>query len=333
MSDTLMRQWSMLRFVPRHPKKMSTLDMQNSLANVGFKISQRSIQRDLMTLSDIFPLVCDERSKPYGWSWMHDGEVMDIPGMDAHTALAFWLAEQHLEPLLPKPTEKRMRPHFKAAANVLDSIPANKGAPAWRNKVRVLQRGPKLVPPVVSELIQNAVYDALLLNQCIRITYSARNSHESGVKEYEANPLGLVLKDGVTYLVCSLWNYDDIRYLPLHRMKSAEIIDKPSSMPEGFDLDEYIATGVFGYMQGDNIKLKARFLDGAAFHLNERPLSDDQKLVEQSDGSVLVTATVRDNAELIWWFLGFGGHVEVLSPKKVREELTSHAKAMYQIYS
>ncbi|MDQ6970326.1 MAG: hypothetical protein Q9M16_07445 [Mariprofundus sp.] len=32
-----------------------------------------------MAFSDIFPLVCDDRSKPYGWSWMADGSVMDIP--------------------------------------------------------------------------------------------------------------------------------------------------------------------------------------------------------------------------------------------------------------
>jgi len=103
---------------------------------------------------------------------MIDTTVMDIPGMDAHTALAFWLAGEHLEPLLPKTTLSQMQPHFKTAARVLDNIPTDKGAPAWRGKVRVLHRGPKLKAPDMDADVQNQVYDALLRNHCLAVAYS-----------------------------------------------------------------------------------------------------------------------------------------------------------------
>jgi len=182
MSDTLMRQWQMLRLVPRHPGKISTAELKQRLADEGFDTTQRTIQRDLMTLSDIYPLTCDDRNRPFGWSWMAEADVMDIPGMDSHTALAFWLASQHLEPLLPKTTVRQLQPHFKTAAHVLDSISTDKGAPAWRNKVRVLHRGPKLKTPAIASDVQSQIYDALLRNRCLTITYSPR--WQEGKKEY-----------------------------------------------------------------------------------------------------------------------------------------------------
>ncbi len=185
MSDTLMRQWQMLRLIPRHPVKISTADLIQRLSDEGFETTQRTIQRDLVRLSEIYPLACDERSKPFGWSWMREADIMDIPGMDSHTALAFWLAEQHLEPLLPIATVHQLQPHFKTAAHVLDNIPTDKGAPAWRGKVRVLQRGPNLKSPVISTDVQNQVYDALLRNRCLTITYSPR--WQEGNKDYELN--------------------------------------------------------------------------------------------------------------------------------------------------
>jgi len=331
VSDTLMRQWQMLRLVPRHPSKIATSELILRLADEGFKTTQRTIQRDLVRLSSIYPLECDERNKPYGWSWMLDANVMDIPGMDSHTALAFWLASQHLEPLLPNTTVRQLQPHFKTAARVLDSIPTDKGVPAWRNKVRVLHRGPKLKAPAIADDVQNQVYDALLRNRRIAITYNPRG--QNGEKEYEINPLGLVLKDGITYLVCSMWDYPDIRLLTLHRMLEAQALDKPANIPDGFNLDAYIASGELDFAVGGMIKLKVLFARDAAFHLDERPLSDDQTIAEQEDGRMLVTATVQDTSELRWWLLGFGDQVEVLKPAKSRKYFTEIASKMASHYS
>jgi len=331
MSDTLMRQWQMLRLIPRYPVKISTAELKQRLTDEGFETTQRTLQRDLMRLSSIYPLECDDRSKPFGWSWMREADVMDIPGMDSHTALAFWLAGEHLVPLLPKTTLHRLQPHFRTAVHVLDMIASDKGAPAWRNKVRVLHRGPKLKSPIVDDDMEHRVYDALLRNRRLAITYAPR--WKEGKKEYEINPLGLVLKDGITYLVCSMWDYPDIRLLTLHRMLQAQGLDKPASIPDGFNLDGYIASGELDFAVGGTIKLKAVFSKDAAFHLDERPLSDDQKIERQEDDRMLVTATVQDTSELRWWLMGFGDQVEVLEPQDLREEFQGIISRMAAKYA
>jgi len=330
MSDTLMRQWQMLRLIPRHPLKIATANLKQKLADEGFETTQRTIQRDLVRLSTIYPLASDEEGKPFGWSWMADADVMDIPGMDSHTALAFWMAGEHLEPMLPKTTLRQLRPHFRTAGQVLDNIATDKGAPAWRDKVRVLHRGPKLQAPAIDADVQNQVYDALLRNRRLVVTYVPRG--QQGGKEYELNPLGLVFKDGITYLVCSMWDYPDIRLLTLHRMQESQVLDKPASIPDGFSLDAYIASGELHFSVGGTVQLKALFSADSAFHLDERPLSEDQTISEQTDGRMLVTATVQDTSELRWWLLGFGDRVEVLEPSALRNifvEIVSNMSGAY----
>lgn len=126
----------------------------------------------------------------------------------------------------------------------------------------------------------------------------------------------------------------DVRTLHLHRIQSAERLDKAVTVPEGFNLDDYIASGAFGYREGDSIiRLKAIFEKDATIHLEETPLSDDQQLTEQTDGNVLVEAAVADTGQLRWWLLGFGGRIEVLEPQKLREELKGHAERMATRYA
>ncbi|MBL4759446.1 MAG: WYL domain-containing protein [Mariprofundaceae bacterium] len=330
MNDTLMRQWDMMQMIPRQPSKVSTTQLVQDLAAEGFNVGTRTIQRDLIKLSTTFPLVCDNRDKPYGWSWLKDSQVMNIPGMGTHAALAFYLAKKHLEIMLPKETSHHLKPHFDMAGKILDAMPSDAGAPAWRDKIRVHRRGQFLTPPAIQAEVQEQVYEALLLNRKIKVSYCGRNDTEE--KEQEVNPLGIVLKDGLIYLVCSYWDYSDIRLMTLHRMSAAQRMDIPSKVPEGFNLDAYIASGEMDFSVGDEIHLKARISENMAVHLQERPLHTTQIISEIDDEQILLDVTVQDTNELRWWLLGFGDQVEILKPDNLREHFRSIAENMAKSY-
>jgi len=289
------------------------------LADAGFEVTRRTLQRDLAKLAGIYPLVCDERNKPFGWSWSADAAFLDVPSMDSHTALTLWMANQHLKSLLPTTTLKKLQPHMDAATEVLNRIETNHGAPAWRSKVRILPQGQELRSVQIDDGVQQQVYEGLLRNRKLLVNYKPRN--EASSKEYALNPLGLVLKGGITYLVCSIKTYSDIRLLTLHRISKASVLDQPLSIPDGFDLDVYIQSGEFGFRLKGTIAFKALFSKAAALHLSERPLSDGQTMTAQDDGRVLITANIQDTSELHWWLLGFGSQVEVLQPKYIRNEI------------
>lgn len=331
MSDAVLRQWSILRALPRYPRKVTAKLIADRLRHDGFEVTKRTIERDLEKLSTLWPIHSDQQSRPYGWSWSRDAAIADIPGMDLPTALAFQLARQYLSPLLPPTSLACLQPHFDRAARVLWEASAPK-LRSWPDKVRIIGHGPALLPPETAPGIHDRVLQALFENKRLEARYTPRDSGEE--RDYVINPLGAVFRQSVVYLVATLWSYDDIKQLALHRFSAVEVTDTPARRPRGFDLDDYIRQGAFGYPASlDTIKLKVLFDAGTAHHLYETPLSTDQSLAPRDDGRVELTASVSDTEDLRWWLLGFGAGAEVKSPAKLRRELARSVKQMNELYS
>src|SRR5690606_1268676 len=75
MSNTILRQWLVLRMLPRAPRRIDTGAIETRLRERGIEVHRRTIQRDLLDLAEVFPIVADERAKPYGWRWSEDAEL------------------------------------------------------------------------------------------------------------------------------------------------------------------------------------------------------------------------------------------------------------------
>lgn len=329
--ETILRQWSMLRRIPRHPGSVGTRELKDKLEQEGFLIDVRTIQRDLEKLSGLFPLSCETRGKANRWFWMEEATVMDLPGMEPATAVAFRLAEEYLAPLLPNATIKHLEPHFRRAREILKPERGTRLA-VWPDKVQVIAGGPALTPPSVKPEVQEAVYRALLEDRQLVCTYRSKDAVQP--KSYPINPLGLVFRDGVVYLVGTAKDYAEVRHFALHRMEAAMMLETPCRRPPGFNFQTYVkAEQLFAYpLSRGPIDLELAFDKGAAVHLTERLLSKDQRVTQNNDGRVMVRATVKDTLELRWWLLGFGDKVEVLAPQALRHEFSAIARRMAHRY-
>lgn len=329
--DTLYRHWLILRMIPRYPQKIDGATIETRLREEGFaKTTRRTIQRDLEKLSEMFPIGSDERSKPYGWYWQKDASAFDMPGMDPATALTFFFAERFLARLFPRTTMNTLQPYLTNSRQVLDKLTEN-NLRKWPDKVRIISRGQPLGTPEVKAEVAEVVYEALLQERRFRATYRRRGDKDS--REYVINPLGLVIQEQLTYLVASFWDYDDPVLLLLHRMESAQLMNEPCHVPEDFDLQEYLDSGELQFPEGEKpIKLAALFDSYAGAHLLETPLSENPSVKEQKDGRLLIKATVADTAQLRWWLLGFGDKVEVVGPKRLRDEFSRIAGKMAGLY-
>lgn len=335
MSETLVRQWMMLKMLPRAPRRIDTGSIQDHLRTEGFEVSLRTIQRDLQSLSVVFPLECDERDKPFGWYWMRDAESYDLPGMDSQTALTFRLVEDFLANLLPRHTLNHLTPHFKKANNVLDNL-QRKNLKDWLKKVYIVPRGQPLTPTEVSDTVLDVVYEAMLEDKQFHAVYHPRRYKSEGKKEtveYNVSPLGLVFRNAVICLVCTINEYQDIRQLALQRVGEATLLDDPVKPSDDFDLEEYVQQGKFGVTLSESkIKIDLLFQKDAAIHLSETPIDKSQKLKEK-DGKVRVKATIPNTQELRWWILGFGNNVEVIGPPDLRQEIQQIISDMHTIYN
>lgn len=328
--DTLLRQWSLLQRVPGYPTKTTAAALTTALKEEGFAISKRSVERDLQLLSDRFPLLCDDRSRPHGWSWKRDARPLRVPGLQMHEAVLFKLAQQHLAALLPSSLQGPLAAYFDMADQRLRDAQAGRGPAAWPARVRVVPPTQPLLAPQVVDAVFRGVTTALLDGVRLQARYRARGAPR--VSEYPLNPLGLVQRGPATYLVATIRDHDDPTLFALHRFKSAAPLDEPTRAVPGFNLDAYIAGGALGFEQSANpLRLVARFDRYVAEHLRETPLSADQKMADDGD-RVRLTATVADTSQLRWWLLGFADQVEVLAPKALRAELAKKTAAAARRY-
>lgn len=326
--SALLRQLSMLRLIPRAPRKISTKDLQQKLAQEGYDINVRTIQRDLLALSGPFPLTNDE-CVPAGWYWMHDAPIWDLPGMDLHAALAFHMAGELLRPIFPQISLNRLQPHFNQAAAVLRNAGKESGPSAWTGRVSVAHRGQVLQPPVVLPEVQATIETALLENRWVRVEYVSHQQTEP--RAMHLNPLGLVFRDDVFYLVATAWEYTEFRHYALHRMRAATLLDRERSVPPGFDLEAYVRRS-FQYPLADKpINLKLWISNSVAKFVQDMPLHPEQQLQPAEDGMIL-SATVEDSRQLRWWLLGVGDEVEVLAPENLRAHFAKMIDNLQQRY-
>ncbi len=329
MSDAWLRQWLLLRNIPRHPRRVDARGLMRTLAAEGVEVSLRTIQRDVIALSRVFPLESDE-AKPQGWSWSRSASQFDVPGMDPSTALAFCLARAHLDRVLPAGAVEQLRPWFDSAGRVLST--ESTALADWARKIRVVAPMPDRVVPEASPEVRDCVYDGLLLGRQIEVSYGAI-TRDLEPRTYPVHPLGLVVRDQAVYLVCTVKTYDDARFLALHRIREARLLDKRARVPKDFDLDAMVEREL-GIRMGDGmIRLELRVRGLVRRQLEEAPLGKDQKIEGIDDTWVQVSATVRDTVLLRNWIRALGADAAVVLPVEMAEEMRRNAEEVGRIYA
>jgi predicted DNA-binding transcriptional regulator YafY len=324
MITTALRLIELLRLIPRRLPGATASELVVALKLGGWRVHLRTVQRDLQELSVRYPLIA--AGKPMRWHWAPSAKAIQLPGVDITGATIWALIELHLRPLLPPALVDELTPQFDAASDVLKQAG---GRRSWVKRIARISSGYPLLPPPIDPQIYRLVADCVAQRQCFRATYRGR--YETEFKTFDVNPLGLVVRDQVIYLVASLWDYETPIQLAIHRFQAVEPLDKSAIDVSGFDLQSY-ANSAFGYPVGTTIKLKVRFSEEAGFHLTEALLATDQR-IKRGNGSYEISATVADTLQLRWWLLGFGDGVEVLGPARLRAELAAHAKGMSKSYA
>ena len=329
MNDTLMRQWAMLRLIPRHPRRIDTPTIHNHLIGQGMTVSLRTVQRDLNSLATTFPLDFDE-SKPQGWCWQEGASQLEIPSMDAHAALTFNLVEQYMQNMLPRSTWNQMAPWFNAAEGVANSQVSS--VSKWRDKLRVIPHTLNKVPAPIDPVIQATIYNGLLNEKQIQVTYRAISSGVEA-KTYPIHPLGLVVMEQVVYLVCTVKDYQDARFLALHRIDNADLLDAPIVRPTAFDIDEFILRE-FGIRIGkEPFSLVLRVRGVLTKYLAETPVSTSQIMTPIDDEWTRIEAVIQDTVQLRNWIRSLGPDALIEQPQFLQQEFQREYESLLSQYN
>lgn len=294
-----------LRRIPRR-RKITANEIHQQLADAGIERSMRSVQRQLESLSMQFDIERDDRSKPYGYRWLANSQGLSVISLTPQESLLLRLAEDHLQNLLPHKVMRSMEGFFIQARQNLNEEENAKLERQWPKKIRVVSTSQPLLPPKMADGVFETVSEALYTNHWLNLEYKNMNGKRSEIK---VMPLGMVQQGQRLYLVCRFDGYDNERNLALHRIISAEISISNFERPKSFNLKDYDEDGRFGFGEGEKITLSFTITAEAGSHLYETPLSKDQKITENPDGTLNIKATVVDSQMLEWWLRGFGEDV------------------------
>jgi len=328
MPEPTLRHIKMLELIPRRRPGLTASELKIRLAERDFEIDLRTVQRDLNYLSSRYAIL-SEGERPQRWFWAPDAMALSLPAQDAHSALMWRLIEEHLRPLLPRAIQRDAEPQFAAARAYLKSLGEGKVA-CWKERVRVIPRAFQLQVPDIPVEVMAAIQDALFQGCQLQVKYRSRGARES--RSWRTHPLGLVMREGILYILATIEDYTDLRQLVAHRIVTATIVDEPVQEPERFDLDAYIAAGGFSYVETGQIRLKIRVDAYAAEHILESPIAPDQKSKTLPEGRIEFTATVVDTKQLRWWLTGFSDALEVVEPLELRRAMAEQANAVAEIY-
>lgn len=334
------RRLDLLDFIPRYPRKVSSRHLLDLLEGNGHEnLTMRTIQRDLEAIEKLglFGLEVDKRSKPFGWSINLNWKKLNISLMDANSALAFATLNQVADTLLPDSTLTDLKPYFDKAQTII----ANEQSPLishWKNSVALISTpSPVIVPPTepdVLKQIKQAIFHKKQISAELR-RYLITNQKPIWKHYSQINPLGLIQKDNVTTLVCTIGSFHQKVYkLPLAYIKNVELKTQAVVEPEHFDF-EHIKQSYHKTNSSNNvIKLEMFVKKTSYLVLSNGKLSDDQSLTETDDPEQLkLSATVSDSPQLRAFLRGLGNNIEVLAPNTLRSYFKDLALAYIQKYA
>jgi predicted DNA-binding transcriptional regulator YafY len=237
---------------------------------------------------------------------------MGIPGPAAELGLGAVLAAAQLKLLAALPPELRSRAGRIGERFHLD-------APGWFHDA---ERPPHLA----------AIADAVWNQRSLRVRYRRWGGEVSRTLE----PLGVVLKGGVWYLVARASG--QIRTYRVSRILDLETLDERFERPEGFDLADYweswsqrFETSV--YRSEAVVRLSPRalrllFLLGP---VATRAASENAGPPDQ-DGWTQVVLSIESVEHAHVELLRLGVGAEVVAPQALRERMTETADALARIY-
>lgn len=307
----------------------STTQLCQLMEEGGYKISKRTLERDLQKLRDITGIDCERTMDGNMWKHAIPQSKFNIL-MEPAEALTIMMTQGTIRKILPAPSQKYLDYAVNKAQQTLDH--SNQFS-RWKQKLFILS-GETSAPALNCEpALNEAIYDAVLKEHQIEVMYKPFESDH--FKRYELNPLAIVVRDHYIYLVATKVGLpEDFRLFSLYRMQSVDDLYIDIELPQTYALEAFIDKDFTRGMLSHEyylIELKVRGYSYEWLKFNK--LHEEQQISEECDGWYHVTFTDVLTYELAGWMLKQAADVIVISPEPLKDfviECMENALAHYK---
>ncbi len=275
------------------------------------EVSRRTVYRDVDALGAAGVPVRTEPG-PHGGIELVEGWRTDLTG----------LTESELDALFTSAAG----PAFERAMGKLAAaLPGESGRRAGRMRERLLVDSAGWGRRVAAAPHLRVVQDAVFADRRLRLRYRRA---EAQVTERVVDPLGLVLKAGVWYLLADA--SAKRRLFRLSRIEAAQALDQPARRPHGFDLAAAWREQAASWDAGQTtLQVLVRVAD-ADLPLVLR-VAGDRVTGRPEKGVVRMAFPAVEAAAA--FLSSFGAMVEALDPPRLRVELARRGADLVRLYS
>jgi predicted DNA-binding transcriptional regulator YafY len=312
------RQWHLLDILPSTAPGKTVIELTQSLADAGFKVDKRTTQRDLVSLASRFPICPSDALQP-GWYWLNR-KAFDTMGMTVSDAFTLHMLDRYLKAVMPVATTRQLKPLFELAKAKLDVEAESNDIAHWATLIAVAGAGLPVIAPEINQTILETIQNILFLRPREKLKIHYTKAGAKTAKEHIVDPVGLVQSGDKTYLVAMNPKFPEPATYALHRIDKAERTYERSTLPKGVSVQRFIDEGKIQFFSEGMIDLKARVSKMLGGQLAETKLSETQQLPEVEGGYELAV-TLPNSLRLRQWLLSWAGHIEVLEPKALREDI------------
>ena len=297
------------------------------LLSEELEVSSKTIQRDIDFMRDQLGLPIDYNVSNH--SYFYTRKVVQFPTMQISEGelVALTVAKKALAQYQGTSFEKPLKDAFaKLTSSLHDQIHF-----AWREDASEAISFRAAGQSIGDLGVFEAVSQSVLGSEEIEFTYRKLDSDQEETRAVQ--PLHLACVDQQWYLFgFDLQRKGRIRTFALTRMSKLHRTGRRFEAAEPFSLDEHLA-GSFGvFSSAIPEQIIVRFDEFGARLVQERMWHISQQIENCPDGSLRLALHVGVSPEVERWILGWGEHVEVLSPQTLRESIAAKSARVAALY-
>jgi predicted DNA-binding transcriptional regulator YafY len=297
-----------------------------------FGVNERTAQRMISALKDVFPSLSHQTDSERRRHWkLRDTSMLGMQGIYRRELVA-------LESSILRAEREGAALEVDALRSLRNRLVATLPSKSARSmevdvgsileaKGYACRPGPKVK---TSPLVLNIVSAAL--RGPFRLVIRYAGAMDAKPRKRVIEPYGILLGTRHYLIARDTAKDASLRRFRMDRIERVEITNDWFEKDKDFDLDAYAARS-FGSFHSDAefTRVVWRFTPAAAATAREFEFHPKQDVVEEEDGSLLVSFEASGLVEMAWHLAKWGDAVEVLEPAELREMATGYRNALIRV--
>jgi predicted DNA-binding transcriptional regulator YafY len=292
------------------------------------EVSKATFKRDIEYMRDRLnaPIEWDRSDGGYRYVSGVKSQQQSLPGLwfNASEAYALLMMQSLLSEMQPGLLGPHIAPLKARLRAVIES--GNHAASDVESRVKLITVAARPVPDKNFEVVAAA----LLGRHRLQIKYYSRVRDDSS--EREVSPQLLIHYRGNWYMSAWCHKQEAMRSFSMDAIQQAAVLPRPTKTIAKKELDGFVGQG-YGIYSGAKVEwAKLQFSQERARWVSRELWHPQQRSITQKDGSLILEVPFTDMRELSMDILRQGRHVEVLEPKKLRDEVKAELAKSLEKY-